>query len=683
MMFVYPAFIWALAAVAIPIIIHLFNFRRYKKVYFTNVRFLKELQHQSKSKSRLREILVLIARCLAIACLVMAFAQPIIKDKNLNVVNTGAKAVSIYIDNSFSMENVNKQGPLLEIAKTKAKEIIKAFGNGDKFQIITNDFEGKHQRFNSKEDAVSLVDEVKISSAVRVVSDVLNRQNEFLGSSTLPNKKVYALSDVQKTTFNLEEIKNDTSIKITILPLKANEINNIYIDSCWFETPLQQKGFIQKLHATIVNYGNSNLEIGSAKLFLNKEQIAISSFSVEANSKTEIQFTFECKKEGVNYGYIKIEDFPITFDDELYFAFNSKVNVAVCLINGKEQGLDNSLSTLFKTDSLFKLNSFLEQAIDYSAFKASDVVVLNQLVDLSSGLMAELLKFRDGGGSIVFIPAQNANLVSYNEGFSILQLPNLALLDSSNLKVDKIELASKFYAGVFEKVNDRLNLPLVTKHYKLIKTSNIDFESILLLQNSDALLGLSKKSNSSVYLFSSPLNEKCTNFSKHALFVPTFYQICFGSLKSVPLSYHVSSNVVISVKNDVASVDQPAHIKQVNGQLDVIPEARSINNAVSLFTQRQINAPGFFEVTRNNSLLLPLAFNYSRKESNLLCLSNDELKKIIEDKSFNNVDVIEDLSGDITSQILQGAEGKKLWKIFIILTLLFIGLEITLLRFLK
>ena len=80
---------------------------------------------------------------------------------------------------------------------------------------------------------------------------------------------------------------------------------------------------------------------------------------------------------------------------------------------------------------------------------------------------------------------------------------------------------------------------------------------------------------------------------------------------------------------------------------------------------------------------MPLAFNYSRKESNLLCLSNDELKKIIEDKSFKNIDVIEDVSGDITSQILQGAEGKKLWKIFIILTLLFIGLEIALLRFLK
>lgn len=683
MMFVYPAFLWALAAVAIPVIIHLFNFRRYKKVYFTNVKFLKELQHQSKSKSRLREILVLIARSLAIVCLVLAFSQPILNNKNKVAVNINEKAISVYIDNSFSMENVNKQGPLLEIAKTKAKEIIKAFGNGDKFQIITNDFEGKHQRFNTKEDAINVINEVKISSSVRVLSDVLKRQKEFLNSSTSKNKKIYILSDVQQTTFNLADIENDTSIKVTIAPVKANETNNVYIDSCWFETPLQQKGFIQKLHANVVNYGNTIIEIGSAKLFLNNQQIAISSFSIDANSKKEIQFTFECKQEGVNYGSIKIEDFPITFDDELYFAFNSKVNVSVCLINGKEQSIDNSLSTLFKTDSLFKLNSFLEQAIDYSTFKTSDVVILNQLLDLSSGLMAELLKFRDKGGSIVFIPAQNPNLISYNQGFTMLQLPNLIAIDSSNLKIDKIEMGSKFFSGVFEKVSDRLNLPIVTKHFKILKTNNTDFETILALQNSDILFGVNKNSNSLIYVFSSPLNEKCTNFSKHALFVPTFYQICFNSLKSVPLFYQVSSNIVISLKNDFITVDQPPHIKQVNGQLDIIPESRLVNNSLSIFTQHQINIPGFFEVSRNNLLLLPLAFNYSRKESNLLCLNNDELKKIIETKNFKNIDLIEDLSSDITLQILQGADGKKLWKIFIILTLLFIAIEIALLRFLK
>jgi len=683
MMFVYPAFLWALAAVSIPIIIHLFNFRRYKKVYFTNVKFLKEIQHQSKSKSRLREILVLLARCLAICCLVIAFSQPIIKDKNTVILNSGAKDISIYLDNSYSMENVNKQGPLLEVAKTKAKEIVKAFSNGDKFQIITNDFEGRHQRFTSKEDVLNIIDEIKISSSVRFFSDVFKRQSEFLKSSNLVNKNLFAISDAQKSTFNLNEINNDTSVKLTLVPLMANETNNLYIDSCWFESPLQQKGFIQKLHAKIVNNGNATIEIGSAKLYLNKQQIAISSFSVEANSTTEIKFTFDCKQEGINYGSIKIEDYPITFDDELFFAFNSKVNISVCVINGKDQNSENSITNLLKSDSLFKSTIFSEQAIDFSMFKTSDVIFLNQLSELSSGLMTELLKFSEVGGSIVFIPSQNLSLINFNQSLSAFNLPNFITSDSSSLKVDKIESASTFYSGVFEKINDRMNLPTITKHFKIQTLSKMDFEGILTLQNSDVFFGESKKNNATVYLITSPLNEKCTNFSKHALFVPTLYQICFNSVKALPLFYNVSSNVLITIKNDITLKDQPVHIKQVSGNFDIIPESRLINNALSLFPHNQINIPGFFEVLRNNTLLIPLAFNYSRKESDLNCLNNEQLNKIINDKTFTNINIIENTANELTSFIQQGTEGKRLWKLFIILTLLFIAAEVAILRLLK
>ena len=683
MMFVYPAFLWALAAVSIPIIIHLFNFRRYKKVYFTNVKFLKEIQHQSKSKSRLREILVLLARCLAICCLVLAFSQPIIKDKNTVILNSGAKAISIYLDNSFSMENVNKQGPLLEVAKTKAKEIVKAFSNRDKFQIITNDFEGRHQRFNSKEDVLNIIDEIKISSSVRFFSEVFKRQSEFLKSSNLINKNIFAISDAQKATFNLNEINNDTTVKVVLVPLKANETNNLYIDSCWFESPLQQKGFIQKLHAKIINNGNANVEIGSAKLYLNKQQIAISSFSVEANSTTEIKFTFDCKQEGINYGSIKIEDYPITFDDELFFAFNSKVNISICVINGKDQNSENSITNLLKSDSLFKSTIFSEQAIDFSVFKTSDVIFLNQLTDLSSGLVTELLKVSEVGGSIVFIPSQNLSLINFNQSLSAFNLPNLTTSDSSSLKVDKIESTSAFYSGVFEKINDRMNLPTITKHFKLQTYSKMDFEGILTLQNSDVFFGESKKNNATVYLITSPLNEKCTNFSKHALFVPTMYQICFNSVKALPLFYNVSSNVLITIKNDITLKDQPVHIKQVSGDFDIIPESRLINNALALFPHNQINIPGFFEVLRNNSLLIPLAFNYSRKESDLNCLDNEQLTKIINDETFTNINIIENTANELTSFIQQGTEGKRLWKLFIILTLLFIAAEVAILRILK
>jgi hypothetical protein len=683
MIVVYPVFLWALFAVTIPIIIHLFNFKKYKKVYFTNVRFLKELQHQSKAKSRLKEILVLIARCLTIACLVLAFAQPIIPNANSTTINTGTKAISIYVDNSFSMENVSKQGALIDIAKARAKDVINAFNSVDKFQVITNDFEGKHQRFFSKEDALNEIDEMKISSAVRLLGDVVKRQEEFLNTSNLLTKKIYLLSDAQKTTFTIENLKTDTAIKTTLIPIKANQINNVYIDSCWFETPLQQKGFIQKLHATLVNNGNATIDVGSAKLYLNKQQLALSSFSIEPNSTTEILFTFECKQSGFNFGSIKIEDYPITFDDELFFAFNSKVNVSVTVISGKEIKENNTLETLFKTDSLFKFNAFTEQTIDFGAFKTSDVIVLNQLSEISSGLLSELTKFSNQGGSIVFIPSQTGNLINYNQALTSLQLPNILSSDTASLKIDKIELASKFYTGVFDKVEDRLNLPQINKHYKLVKTNASKFETILQLQNSDAFFGVSSNGNSLSYLFTSPLIQNATNFSKHALFVPTFYRICFSSLKGAPLFYATNSNVVISLKNDATQLEQPPHIKQLNSQLDIIPEQRIVNNSLFLYTRNQINNKGFYELIKNSNPVLPLAFNFSRKESNLTCYTVDELSKILANKASKNLSLIESSQSDISKQIQQDASGKKLWKLFILFALLFIAVEISLLRFLK
>lgn len=683
MIVVYPVFLWALVAVTIPIIIHLFNFKKYKKVYFTNVRFLKELQHQSKAKSRLKEILILIARCLTLACLILAFAQPVIPSADSKTLNTGAKAISIYIDNSFSMENVNKQGALLDVAKNRAKEIIKAFGSIDKFQLITNDFEGKHQRFLSKEDALSIIDELKVSSSVRLLSDVVKRQEEFLNTSNLTNKKIYIVSDAQKSTFNIENLNPDTAIKATLIPLQANQINNVYIDSCWFESPLQQKGFIQKLHATLINNGNTAIDAGSAKLFLNKQQLALSSFSLDANSKTEIVFTFECKQSGFNYGSIKIEDYPITFDDELFFAFNSKVNVAVTLITGKDIKENNALETLFKNDSLFKLNLFNEQTIDYSAFKTSDVIVLNQLSDISSGLLSELNKFTNQGGAIVIIPAPFINTINYNQALTTLQLPTISSLDTTTIKIDKIELASKFYTGVFDKVEERLNLPQINKHYKLVKTNTAKFETILKLQTGEAFFGMSANANALSYLFTSPFTINATNFSKHALFVPTFYRICFSSLKSSPLFYQTNSNVVINLKNDAVASEQPPHIKQLNSTLDIIPETRTINNALFLYTRNQITTNGFYEVLKNNIPVLPLAFNFSRKESNLTCYNFAELEKLISEKGSKNISLIEDSQSDISKQILQEANGKKLWKLFILLALLFIAIEISLLRLLK
>jgi hypothetical protein len=680
MMFLQSSFLWALAAVSIPVIIHLFNFRRYKKVYFTNVRFLKELKQESKSRSRLKEILVLLCRCLAVTCLVLAFAQPVYRGDNKSVT-AGSGDISIYIDNSFSMENVNRQGPLLEIAKTRAREIVNAFGNSGRFQVITNDFEGRHQRFNTSDNAIQVIEEIKVSPVVRNLSDVHSRQQDFLNNANSQNKRVYIFSDAQKSSFDLKSILPDTSIRTTIVPIASNRVNNVFIDTCWFEDPLQQKGFIQKLHTRIRNSSETVIEAGSAKLTLNKQQVAIASFSAEGQSVAEVLFTFECRESGFHFGSVRIEDYPVTFDDELFLSFDSRLHVSVCLINGKDQPADNSLLSLFQSDSLFSTSSFAEQGIDHNRLRKADVVILNQLVEISSGLLAELLKFAEKGGSIVIIPPAQPG-AGYNVALQSLRLPGLGQMDTTTVRTGKIEMSGGFFTGVFEKLEERINLPLIYRHFKMVRHSRSDFETLLQLQNGDDFLGMTRFQNAGIYLFSSPLDADFTNFRKHALFVPTMYQVCFKSLRSPPLFYNVSQNVVIPLRAGSRG-EEPPHIISIEGTTDIIPEVRSMNNGFFLRTNQQVKAPGFYHVTHADSAVIPLAFNYSRHESLLDCYLPDELKAMLDEKGWKNVKLIANAEGSISKQVLEGAEGKKLWKLFIILALFFVFTEVALLRLLR
>src|SRR3569833_2901983 len=179
MHFLYPAFLFALAALAIPVIIHLFNFRRYQKVYFSNVQFLKEVQEQQASRRNLKERLILASRLLALLFLVLAFARPFIPGKN--VANAGKQqVVSVFVDNSYSMQALNREGSLLDEAKRRAKEISSAYSINDRYQLITQDFEGKHQRLLSRDEFNDAVDAVKISPENRRLQQIICRQESLL-----------------------------------------------------------------------------------------------------------------------------------------------------------------------------------------------------------------------------------------------------------------------------------------------------------------------------------------------------------------------------------------------------------------------------------------------------------------------------------------------------------------------
>lgn len=681
MNFLFPTFLIGLAAIAIPIIIHLFNFRKYKKVYFTNVQFLKELKQESDSKSKLKEWLILAARILAISCLVFAFAQPFIPGKAKGT--QGEKAISIYIDNSFSMESTNKQGTLLENAKNAATEIANSFNAGDKFQLLTNDFEGRHQRFLSKEEFIEQLNEVKISSATKSINEVIKRQQDFLQNNGSKNRRLFLLSDFQKNTSLISKAGIDTGMVINLIPIVSSEVNNVYIDSVWFETPVQQYGTQQIIHAAIINKSDKDIENGSLKLFINDKQVALNSFNAGAGSKKDVSISFAVKEKGINKGILKIEDYPITYDDEFFFSFNAQTVINALVINGKESRTAGNFRSLMQNDSLFVYTENAETAIDYSLFSKLNIIVLNELSTISTGLTSELQKFVNAGGSLVVFPARKADLPSYNTAFESLQLPKIALTDTINTKTQTINFEQGLYEGVFEKLDQRMDLPKVYEHYQFAQSNRNGAQNIIMLQNGMPFLGQYAINNGKIYVFAVASDELSSNFVKHALFVPSLVKMAVLSLKPEPVYYKTATNEAVVLANSSNVSDKPLHVINAAKTTDVIPEHRLVNNAVNLFTQNQITQAGHYKVVDGETVLKGLAFNYDRRESDMNCYDKDALQKQVDESGLKNISIIEPDEKKLSATLQEVNDGKKLWKLCLILALMFLAAEILIIRLFK
>lgn len=685
MSFTYPAFLLALSALAIPVIIHLFNFRKFKTVYFSNIRFLKEVKQETQAKSKLKHILVLISRLLFITFLVLAFAQPFIPVQNKKVI-PGEKAISIFIDNSFSMDAVNKNGTLLDEAKKNALEIISAYKPSDRFQLFTNDFLGKHQRIVNKEEFTEMLDEIKISPATRRLSDITSRSFDVLAQSGSKSKTLFVLSDFQKSNTDFNRVKNDSSITIDLLPLKAAEKSNIYIDTCWFETPARQFNQVEKLHVRIKNVSDKDLENNSIKLFINNIQKTPGSFNAEKNAETEVVLSFASRDAGVQHCRIELNDYPVTFDDKFYFSFEVTKTIPVLCINSTGPETESPyINKLLGADSLFLLKNVYENQLDYSTLSSNSLIILNELKSISSGLSQELKRFLDNGGSVLIFPGKDADLNSYKE-FSVLTRSNyFEKLDTINTKVDRINLDDEIYRDVFEKRNfssGNLDLPKVSSHYSFSKNTRNNEEYLLKLQDGDVFLSRNSVGKGKLYQCSSGLNNDFSNFGKHAIFVPTLYKIAMYSVSSQPLFYTIGNFETIQTRKTITG-ESVYHIKNLNGNFDIIPEHKVNETGTEIMVHDQIVEAGNYNLFADKELAMGVSFNFNRRESDLNCYTEEQLKEAITQNNLANFNVLENKDQNLTHTLTVIDQGKKLWKICLILALLFLAAEVLLLRLMK
>ncbi|MDD5570304.1 MAG: BatA domain-containing protein [Bacteroidales bacterium] len=679
MKFIYPSFLFALAAIAIPIIIHLFNFRKFKKIYFPDIRFLQSVKQETQSKSKLKHLLVLISRILAISSLVIAFSQPYIPlgNKEINLKN---KVISIYVDNSFSMEAVNENGTLLDEAKRKAKEIAMAYRQSDEFQLLTNDFEGRHQRLFNRDEFLEMINEIKISPSVKTLSEAVSRQNDLINNYTI-GKYIYMVSDFQKSISDIEKINKDSSVNISFIPLNVKESPNLYIDSCWFLSPVRQLNKVEKLMVRVKNISGKSFENIPLKLFINKKQKALASIDIGENSQTDVLLSFTVNEAGIQNCRLEITDYPVVFDDKFYFSFTVNNKIYVSIINGKDE--NKYLNSLFINDSAIVLKNSQEDKIDYSKLSGNSFIILNEVEKISSGLSQELNKFVSNGSSLLVIPARKIDFDSYKSFLSSLQSKYFEKADSSELKVDKVNFENILFKDVFEKIPENIELPKIKYHYVLSKNLRSMEEYILKLQNGDMFLSSQNFNKGKIYLLCSPLNDESGNFQKQAIFVPAVYNIALQSQPTSPLFYTIGNDENIELSNINLSGEDIFKIKDISSDFTVIPEHKLLNSQYFLNIHNQITNAGNYIVSVKDKDLTGVSFNFNRKESALNYYDDAEIEDLSVKAKLSNSSVIYTKNTSLTKTILEYNQGKKLWKIFVILALLFLAAEIALLRFWK
>ncbi|NUQ24850.1 MAG: BatA domain-containing protein [Saprospiraceae bacterium] len=675
MQFLYPAFLFALLSLAIPVIIHLFYFRRFKKVYFSNVRFLKEIKEETSSRSRLRNLIVLAMRLLALLFLVLAFAQPFIPQDV--EVKQGAKAVSVFVDNSFSMSALSQDVPLVDRAKQRAREIVEAYSIEDQFQVLTNDFEGRHQRLVSREDALALIDEIGVSPAVRELSKVLARQEQTLNSGKYTNQVAYIISDFQR---NITDIGNyaDSTFEINLVPLQSVQERNISIDTAWFETPVQLLNQTDQLVVRVSNYSGENAENIRLSLQYEGQLKPVGELSVPANSTVSDTVPFTILRTGWHEARLQLTDYPVQFDDSYFLAFNVAEKIKV--LNIYENTPNRYLQSAFAGISYFEAKSSPSRSLDYSRFAENQLIVVDGLRSISSGLAAELLQYARRGGNVLVFPAKDADLMSYRSFLTAFPANELMAFENIERQVGSINTQEFVFNDVFENAGANLKLPVTKGNFKFTNYNNRKEEQLLSYRDGSSFLSKYPVERGHLYICAAPMNEEINNLPLNGeIFIPMLYKMALSSGQKRPIAYTLGVDEVVSADHRTTSTEMVYKFKGLGEEF--IPQQRIVGSTVFLTLNEEVKEAGFYQLfMQSDTILQKMAFNYNRKESELDYYNPTDLQTWVGD----NAKVI-DINDNtvLTAKIEERSKGVTLWRWCVILALLFLAAEVLLLRFWK
>lgn len=718
MSFLNPSVLIALSAISIPIIIHLLNLKKIKKVEFSTLMFIKEIQKSKMRRIKLKQLLLLLFRILVIAFLVLSFSRPVYEGFAGNSDMNSKSEILIFFDDSFSMNARDNSGLYLNQAKESVKKILDVHKESDDFYFIPFSCIGlKNQKilYSNKSEIIDSVKDKKSSDKYTSANSILNYAENIISGSKTAGKEIYIISDFQKSNFinqsafdqSAFDQKNKNTLfqsaKLFLIDIGQREVMNLSMDSFSVATKIPEKDKDIKLKIYLNNYSPYNVKNKTINLVINNELKGEKSVDVDSYGKKEVVFNFKPQKTGYISGYLELiqSDFAedeLIQDNKYYFNINIPEEFKILFVDDNfsninfkfiETALQSSGKLL--SDSSGQKNNFFKidkmQIIDES-IKNSDVVFISGKKSFTENESVIIKDYISGGGGVFLFLGKDIDIKNYNSVFlnnltSIrIDKFNDAIQLNSNLKFEKIDFEHPVLSEVFK--NQNLNFtdknvniesPVIINYFELLSGANVN--PVITFNNNKTFLAESKYNEGKLMIASLSASDEMSDFPLNNIFLPLIIRSIF----------YLSNNYEYKRENIVGNNNLIELKKLENISAFTLPDkeklsAESINKLFKkeneyLFFQYSdyTKNSGQYVIEDSSGKIFQFSLNCNPLESETAKKNKEELMSYYKNNGLENTTYIK--SNESISKIIdEQKSGFGLWKYLLAAALVFIVAEI-------
>jgi uncharacterized membrane protein len=686
MIFLNPAILFGLLAASIPVIIHLFNLRKLKKIDFSTLAFLKELQKNKIRKIKLKQWILLALRVLIILFVVMAFARPTLQSVKIGGTTSAAKTTAVFIlDDTFSMSVVDQKGSYFNQAKQIIKDVISQLQEGDEVGVVLVSNPSSEKKLTSNlSDFIKQIDRTDLSYASGDLNTSIVKAAQLISESKNFNKEVYVLSDFQKNKIDQQNLKNDVSeilnksVKLYSFYLADKDVFNLSIAELKINNQIFEKDKPISFLITITNNSKQDVSNSVVSLFLNNERAAQKSFDVKAGQSTLVEIEAVPKSTGFIDVTTEIETDEILQDNKRFASvfIPEKISIGLFYENPSDATfVDLALqSTGDNRYSIEKKN--LSQILSQRLNQFQSIIIIAN----STNGVDQLKNYLKSGGGIILFPSSVSDVPKLNQFYRQIGL-NISItfvgkISSSDLKIkfDKIDFNNPVFQNIFQTEDKKkFESPEINAYYK----NSIIGTQIISLVDGSSFLSEVKVGQGKILIFNSSPVLSWSDFPIKSIFTPLINNsiVYLSSKEREENVFLAGEEVSVNLRNS-----NPSQIKVIRPDNSQEFINLKESNLKDYLIYSNTNLAGIYKFYSGDNKIEDISINTDPSESKTVYASELDFENYLKEIKFSGDYVTIDKNSNISEKILQARFGSELWRYFLLIAIILALLEMTIAR---